>query len=157
MTIGDYRGGSVTPAPSATRNISTRPSTRPEPARPPLPEPSQQKWAGMPPPLQPASRSFVREDASQQQSGPSPPRPRAGVDHESLFIPQDEDESVWGELNYDDDEQEDQLGWGPSGNDVRSFQQHTVSIVYNRNLELVYDRLAPKLDKPTSSCKGAFQ
>ena len=156
MTIGDYRGGSVTPAPNATRNMSTRTSTRPEPARLQPPEASKERSAEMLPPLQPASRSFVRADAGQQQSRPSPPSPRASVDHESLFLPQDEDESLWGEPNYDD-EQEDQLGWGAGGSNVRSFQTCKVSIVDYWNPELVYNRLAQKLDKSACSCKDTYQ
>ena len=128
MTIGEYRGGSVTPAPSAPRNAAIRNSVRPEPVKPsprPGTPPTQDS---MPPPLQPASRSFGRESASQRQPRPSPPPPRASIDHQSLFIPEDDDESRWEEKNYDDDE--DQLGWGASADHV-SFMDICFAIIFN--------------------------
>ena len=156
MTIGDYRGGSVIPVPSATRNTSTRRSTRPEPEKIQTTETSKEKSTEMPPPLQPASRSFVRMDASQQQARLSLPVRPIGIVHESLFIPQDEDESLWGESKYDD-EQDDQLGWGAGGNNVRTPLDAQVSIVYSWNLELIYDCLASKLDKSARSCEDTSQ
>ena len=117
MTIGEYRGGSVTPALPNPRNVSARSSVRPEPtAKPSQPPENQQRQDSMGPPLQPAARSFARDSASQRQSRPSPPPPRASIDHQSLFIPEDDDESRWGEKSYDDDE--DQLGWGASEDNV---------------------------------------
>ena len=71
----------------------------------------------MPPPTQPASRNIVREPATQRTARPSPPPPKASVDHESLFLPQeDEDERQWDERNFDNDE--DVLGWDASGDNV---------------------------------------
>ncbi|MCJ1399648.1 hypothetical protein MMC11_002850 [Xylographa trunciseda] len=119
MTIGEYRGGSVTPAPSIPRNASARPSIRPEPMKPSQQPESQQRQDIMAPPLQPASRSFARESASQRQLRPSPPPPRPSIDHQSLFVPEDDDENKWAEKDYDDDE--DQLGWGVSGADNDSY------------------------------------
>ncbi|MCJ1281330.1 hypothetical protein MMC26_000649 [Xylographa opegraphella] len=123
MTIGEYRGGSVTPVPSVPRNASAGSLVRPEPSKPFQQPESQQRQDSMAPPLQPASRSFGRESASQRHPRPSPPPPRASIDHQSLFIPEDDDESRWGEKTYDDDE--DQLGWGASAdNDSYATSLH---------------------------------
>lgn len=116
MTIGESRGGSLTPAAPVTRDASSRPSTRPESLRPPPQETSQRNQASMPPPLQPASRSFVREAGSQRPFKPSPPPPPPSVPHESLFIPADDDDSLWVEKNYD--QEEDELSWGASADKV---------------------------------------
>ena len=140
MTIGEYRGGSATPALTNMRNgsvaVSERRSSRPisRPAsRPPSGllsrqtsrQPSenasdyqQQAPNHMPPPAEPASRSFVRELPSQNSHRPSPPPPKASVDTQSLFLPadDDEDEQKWGERNYE--EEEDTLGWNANADSV---------------------------------------
>ena len=75
----------------------------------------------MPPPSQPASRSFTTELQSQRRQRPSPPPPQASLNHESLFIPAEEDEDrVWGERNYDDNQ--DTLGWDGSTNQVMTIR-----------------------------------
>ncbi|KAL8739727.1 MAG: hypothetical protein Q9190_007498 [Brigantiaea leucoxantha] len=137
MTIGDYCGSSVTPAPTTSRNLSVAPSER---------HVSQQSSAQarrnedsathdlarketMPPPDQPASRSFTkesltqsnsrsfeREATSQRLARPSPPPPKASVDPESLFLPAADDDQQWDEKTYDDEE--DTLGWDASANHV---------------------------------------
>lgn len=136
MTIGDYRGGSVTPAPAVVQNpsvastggaTSTTSMYRNTPAaqteRQPSDQPSAQetkKGTGktMLPPAQPASRSFTREPPSQRPARPSPPLPKASLDPESLFLPTEEDEErKWGEKTFDEDE--DILGWDPNANTVR--------------------------------------
>ena len=122
MTIGDYRGGSVIPAPAAGREISTRPAERPaeRPAsvQPSAPARSRPVAEAMPPPIEPASRSFARESASQRPRRPSPPPPQASLDPESLFLPAgDDDDRRWDEKNYDEDE-EDTLGWDASADHV---------------------------------------
>ena len=131
MTIGDYRGGSVTPAPAAVRQVSAAPAER-EPSRlstvqttvPP-------KTTTMPPPSQQQSRSFTREVQSQRSQRPSPPPPKASLDPESLFVPADEDDDrMWGEKNYDDEQ--DTLGWDASANNV-----NTLVIVYAVNLQAI--------------------
>ncbi|MCJ1393789.1 hypothetical protein MMC18_006665 [Xylographa bjoerkii] len=161
MTIGEYRGGSVTPAPSAPRSASVRPAVRPEPAKPSQQSERQQRQDSMAPPLQPASRSFARESASQRQSRPSPPPPRASIDHWSLFVPEDDDESKWGEKNYDDDE--DQLGWGDSAdNDSYATSLHGNStsrvLTARSRLNDTYDdadrRVPPT--QPISQIHGIF-
>ncbi|MCJ1477007.1 hypothetical protein MMC13_005678 [Lambiella insularis] len=115
MTIGEYRGGSVNPAP-VVRKGQARSSARPE-ATKTLPHTgSQPKPDIMPPPAKPASRVIGRESANQRHSKPSPPPPQASIDHQSLFVPEEDDDSRWNEKNYDDDE--DQLCWGDSADNV---------------------------------------
>lgn len=112
MTIGDYRGSTVTPDPAAVRQVSverlpSRQST--------VQTAVQRKTTTMPPPSQPLSRSFTREPESQRTQRPSPPPPKASLNPESLFLPADEDDDrIWGERNYDDEQ--DTLGWDASAN-----------------------------------------
>ena len=129
MTIGDFRSASATPAPATSRDTSARPAERVTPTQK---SPSQehghrQASNAMPPPSQPASRSFLREPASQRPRRPSPPPPKASLDHESLFLPQeDEDERQWDERDYDN---EDQLGYDVKADgNVRTF---AISVVLN--------------------------
>ena len=119
MTIGEYRGGSVTPGPAPVRQDSAASVERP-PSRQSLTGASNQSKAiAMPPPSQPASRSFTNNTESHRPQRPSPPPPQASLDHETLFIPAEEDEDrVWGERNYDDDQ--DTLGWNASAKQVGS-------------------------------------
>ena len=120
MTIGDYRGGSVTPAPAVVRQVSPAPAER-EPSRLSSAQPTvPPKTATMPPPSQQLSRSFTREVQSQRTQRPSPPPPKASLDHESLFLPADEDDDrIWGEKNYN--VEQDTLGWDASANNVSPF------------------------------------
>lgn len=119
MTIGEYRGPSVTPSigtsrgPSAARSLQ-QPISQGQPS----PSTAAERTSTMPPPVQPASRSFTREpSASQRQQRPSPPPPKSSLDPESLFIPQYEDEDrQWGEKPLDDEE--DTVGWGASASAV---------------------------------------
>ena len=134
MTIGDYRGGSETPAPAVVRHASPASAANNPSRQSTVHVPNIQKSTSMPPPTEPASRSFTREPQSQRTQRPSPPPPKASLDSESLFLPADEDEDrVWGERNYDDDE--DTLGWNASAKNVRcgstlcvSFVDHEIQI-----------------------------
>lgn len=117
MTIGDYRGRSVTPAPAAVRQFSAAPPDRGPSRQSTAQTAAQPKTTTMPPPSQPLSRSFTREPQSQRTQRPSPPPPKASLDPESLFLPVDEDDDrIWGERNYDD--KQDTLGWDASANNV---------------------------------------
>lgn len=119
MTIGEYRGPSVTPSLGTSRGPSAARS---------LPQPISQdrssqshaadRTSTMPPPVQPASRSFIREPStSQRQQRPSPPPPKSSLDPESLFISQYDDENgQWGDKALDDEE--DTVGWGASASAV---------------------------------------
>ncbi|KAL8946427.1 MAG: hypothetical protein Q9222_007179 [Ikaeria aurantiellina] len=141
MTIGDYRNSSLTPAPITVRNSSVLP-TNAEASRQASIQPTQQSShrvndgqdkATMPPPSQPASRSFMRgpevqsvpggfrqESLSQRPSRPSPPPPKASLDPESLFLPAADDDRQWDETNYEDEE--DSLGWDASARQVSRAQ-----------------------------------
>ena len=120
MTIGDYRGDSVTPAPATVRQGSAASAERVLSRQSTVQTVVQPKRTTMPPPSQPLSRSFTREPQSQRTQRPSPPPPKASLDPESLFLPADEDDDrIWGEKNYDDEQ--DMLGWDASANNVRSL------------------------------------
>ena len=109
MTMGEYRGTSVMPA-AASRPGTAQPATRQGSRGPIVKETRAQSVNSMPPPLQPGSRSFGRESASQGPSRPSPPPPRASINEEMLFVgDEDEEERLWGEKNLDEDEGE--LRW----------------------------------------------
>ncbi|KAL9025332.1 MAG: hypothetical protein Q9196_005823 [Gyalolechia fulgens] len=135
MTIGDYRASSTTPAPMSSRDSPALPQDR-RPSRPSSNQGTQasinrtkeEDSAAMPPPSQPASRSFQRplqtESSegrlqqgllSQKPSRPSPPPPKASLDPESLFLPADADDRQWDEANY---EEEETLGWDANATNV---------------------------------------
>ncbi|KAI4225694.1 MAG: hypothetical protein L6R36_003737 [Xanthoria steineri] len=143
MTVGDYQGSSTKPAPISVRGSSATP-TGGRPSRQASLQPTQsntirgveeQQREAMPPPSQPASRSFPRapqtqsgpgsfrpESLSQRTSRPSPPPPKASLDPESLFLPAEDDDRQWDETNYEDEE--DTLGWDASGNhEVSALQK----------------------------------
>lgn len=108
MTMGEYRGSSVMT--TASRPSTAQPPPRQNSRGPVIKESRAQSVNSMPPPVQPASRSFGRDGASQRLSRPSPPPPRASVNEESLFVADDdEEEKLWGEKNLDEDEGE--LRW----------------------------------------------
>ncbi|CAF9919078.1 MAG: hypothetical protein HETSPECPRED_003939 [Heterodermia speciosa] len=140
VTIGEYRGGSATPAPTNTRSLSRTESEQrrsQQASQQPEPVPSdpssrqssvhaqtlkQRATADMPPPVEPASRSFIKDIERQRPLRPTPPPPKASLDPESLFLPADnmEDENVWDERSYEDEQ--DVLGWNPHAN-RESFSQ----------------------------------
>jgi cell cycle checkpoint control protein RAD9A len=115
VTIGEFRGGSVTPAPApAVVHPADRPSARPESRNPSNAARSQTTNNSMPPPVQPASRSFTREPENRGASRPSPLPPQASINQDSLFLQDDdeeEEERRWGERSYDKNEDEDELTW----------------------------------------------
>ena len=118
MTIGEYRGESVTPAPAIARKPSVVPTDGLPLRQASVDSESQKPTDPMPPPTQPASRSFTREPPTQRQQRPSPPPPKASLDPESLFLPAaDDDDRQWDERKYDDDQ--DTLGWDASADNVR--------------------------------------
>lgn len=107
MTIGEYRGASVTPAPTINRTSHTHAgsgSTGPSRTQRIQPQPMT-----MAPPIQPASRSFTRDSARHNLPRPSPPPPQASIDQESLFVQEDdENDHQWDEKPFDD---EDDVRW----------------------------------------------
>lgn len=117
MTIGEYRGGSVTPAPAVARNTPVAPTGKQQFHQSSAQTNGQQTANQMPPPAQPASRSFTREPPNQRPQRPSPPPPKASLDPESLFLPAaDDDDRRWDERNYNEDQ--DTLGWDASAGSV---------------------------------------
>ncbi|KAL9632020.1 MAG: hypothetical protein Q9204_003972 [Flavoplaca sp. TL-2023a] len=142
MTIGEYQGSSMTPAPISVRGSSATPTANRVSRQTSL-QPTQgnttravdkQLKETMPPPSQPASRSFTRgpqqqpgpgsfrpDPLSQRASRPSPPPPKASLDPESLFLPAGDDDRQWDETNYEDEE--DTLGWDASGSHDASTVQ----------------------------------
>ena len=120
-TTGESRGGFVTKAQPVSRNRSAAPSVNQDSTVPSQQPQSQQSPVHMPPPVQPASRSFVRESESQLPIRPSLSAPIASISHESLFVSENEDDDErWGEKNYEEDE--DELGWGASAENVNFLQ-----------------------------------
>ena len=112
MTIGDYRSDSVTSTPAIVRKASVAPKTQQSANQSAAPDRSKAPANAMPPPVQPASRSFTRELPSQRPPRPSPPPPKASLDPESLFLSEEEDERRWGEKTFE--QEEDTLGWDQS-------------------------------------------
>ncbi|MCJ1306762.1 hypothetical protein MMC25_000405, partial [Agyrium rufum] len=118
MTIDGNRGGSGNATsgarlPTANRaKTASRPSTAKGLAveRPPR----TREASEMPPPPQRLPvRSFAQDSNTQQSARPSPPPPRASIDHDSLFLPQeDREERIWAEK--DPDAEDDELGWDAS-------------------------------------------
>ncbi|KAL6718393.1 hypothetical protein ACLMJK_004482 [Lecanora helva] len=120
MTIGEYRGGSLTPTPAPVRQVSAVPADNPFEPRATQQTLNSSRGNAMLPPGQPASRSFTKEPQSQRAQRPSPPPPQASLGDESLFVPAEEDEDrIWGETNYDEDQ--DRLGWDASANKAPSL------------------------------------
>lgn len=114
MTIGDYRSDSVTSTPAIVRKASSAPTNRQDSYQSSAPQRPQPPANAMPPPVQPASRSFTRELPSQRPPRPSPPPPKASLDPESLFLSEEEDERKWGEKSFE--QEEDTVGWDQSIN-----------------------------------------
>ena len=126
MTIGDYRGVSVTPAPDAVPRPSPAPVEKAPSRQSTARTPVQPKTTAMPPPSQPLSRSFTKEPQSQRTQRPSPPPPKGTLDPESLFLPVDEDDDrIWGEKNYN--VEQDTLGWDASADNVNSLSLFIIS------------------------------
>lgn len=112
VTIGDYRSDSVTSTPAIVRKSSSAPKFQQSANQPSAPDRSKAPADAMPPPAQPASRSFTRELPSQRPPRPSPPPPKASLDAESLFLSEEEDERKWGDKTFQ--QEEDTLGWDQS-------------------------------------------
>lgn len=114
MTIGESRGSSATPAPTASRAASKRPVSR----QPLEATPSSRRTASsnMPPPPIAAAASTSREAAKAKNSRPSPPPPQPSLPADSLFLPEDEDRR-WDPVNYDEEDDE-MLLWDIGGESV---------------------------------------
>lgn len=146
MTIGEYRGGSVTPAPAVARNTCAAPSGKQPSRQSSVQTNGQQMTNPMPPPAQPASRSFTREPPSQRPQRPSPPPPKASLDPESLFLPAaNEDDRQWDERNYDDDQ--DTLGWDASADSVCKRNRRLKVLWANNVMQDPFTRSSRSLHK----------
>ena len=110
MTSGNSLDASATPRTSVSRTSASEARMRQSPQTLPLHQRRQPNRSPMPPPAWPTSRGAALETASQRTTRPSPPAPRASVNEESLFVGgDDEDDQVWGERTYEEDEGE--LRW----------------------------------------------
>lgn len=67
------------------------------------------------------------------------PSASASMDFDSLFVPADDDRQ-WDEMNYDEEEPQDILGWDASGQET---------------FEPVLRDIEPDFSKPAASRKGA--
>ena len=116
-TIGEYRGGSATPVPQMIGASSTQTPTNASTREVPPQEVQRQPSESMPPPVEPASRSFTRPLPSHSQRS-SPPLPNASLDPDSLFLPAEaeNDDRLWGERTSEDED--DMLGWDSNANTV---------------------------------------
>lgn len=173
MTIGDYRSSSATPTPVSRRNLPTAPigqrqsqqSSRQVTRNEDLHVNDAARNRVMPPPAQPASRSFTGDPsmrsnsrsveqghASQRRSRPSPPPPKASVDPESLFLPADDDEP-WDERNFEDEE--DTLGWDASVDNVgRLFEGQALQADgrFPRMLRFLKTSISLRIPQETTPC-----
>jgi cell cycle checkpoint control protein RAD9A len=112
MTTGDYRGASSTPNPQF---ISTRSSSR-QPSVAPVAAPSR-SVSEMPPPARPAASKPLgsqRERVPAQGQAVQRPAEDPDLDPESLFVPGRDDDNTWDPPNYEQDEEEEMLGWDAS-------------------------------------------
>ena len=119
MTTGDLRGASSTPNPNF---ISTRGASR-QPSVAPVVAPSRSA-SEMPPPARPVvSKSYgsQKQRTSFQQSEQPPPT-EDDPDPDSLFVPGGDEDQTWDPPNYENDEEEEMLGWDASNeNPTASF------------------------------------
>lgn len=122
MTTGDYRGASSTPKPNF---ISNRSSSR-APSAVPVQHLSRSA-SEMPPPPRP---NIDKPLSSQSQRKPlRPPSHQASVTdsdagHEDgLFMPGGGDDQTWDPPNYENEEEEEMLGWD-AGNDMQQSAPH---------------------------------
>ena len=110
MTSGNARGASVKLGPMISRASASQPRTTGNSHVLPLHQRGQQANPGRTSSTPSAPRDNGRDPADQRAQRPSPPAPRASINEESLFVmDEDEEEQVWGERNFDEDEGE--LKW----------------------------------------------
>ncbi|KAI9885167.1 MAG: hypothetical protein M1823_003054 [Watsoniomyces obsoletus] len=119
MTTGELPGGLVERAGLISGRSSVAPITRNgrTSAEPNVP---RNTLGAMAPPERPTAR-LHRQASARESEGrrrPSPPLPQASLDDQSLFFPEREDDDRgWDAYNFDN-ENEDQLGWDGSANDL---------------------------------------
>ena len=113
-TVGNDRGASATPAPIVSQATSTTPALRRDEPRPSARRDTRSNSLSILAPRAPPSRSFGQVSTSQRSSRPSPPPSRSIIDHQSLFVSEDEEDSRWAEKDYEQDG--DELGWASTEN-----------------------------------------
>ena len=110
MTSGNARGALVKPAPMNSRTSASQSRTTGNSRVLPLHQRGQQTNPERTKSTPSAPQDNGRDSASQRAQRPSPPAPRASINEESLFVmDEDEEEQVWGERNFEEDEGE--LKW----------------------------------------------
>lgn len=161
MTIGDYRGSSVTPTPviarrpytprtdqatsarSTSRNTPFTEIEKRSPQETSTCDSHKEKNNVMPPPMQPASRSFTRENPSQRPLRPSPPPSKPSIDPESLFLSAEQEEDRrWGDRSVEEEEDEDTLGWDLNAETVKPSLEILVKVT-DQNLGYYPNYLQP--------------
>lgn len=117
MTMGDSRGTSATPGPSAGRASTSRPTSR-QPLEATSSRAGSNPAASMPPPPRAAAPSIARESARARLPRPSPPPPQPSLQSNALFCPEDDDDRRWDPAEEEDEEM---LGWDASADNVSTY------------------------------------
>jgi cell cycle checkpoint control protein RAD9A len=121
MTIGDFRGSSTTPAPSAARNAPKISATR-QPLQSTESRPGSTAAASMPPPSRHATLSAVRGiPRVAERVRPPPPPPQPSIEADSLFVTDMDDDRQWGPPDFGDDDEPEMVGWDASADNVSSI------------------------------------
>ena len=100
MTSGDYNAGTAPLTPASATQVPSRASAGNLDAR---------DNRSMPPPVEPASRQSVRRQIGSRQASASV---RPSQDQESLFVNEEEDDTQWEPMDYNNEEEA--LGWDAS-------------------------------------------
>lgn len=136
MTIGESRGSSVIPGPSAARtgSVRARVSTEASPSRA-----SKSGSAGhsitMPPPPRSAAPSICRESQRARISKPSPEPPQPSLSENEMFFPDTrpkDDDRRWDPVG-EEEEDEDMLLWDASINNNTDDTSHRLRDESNSN------------------------
>ncbi|KAL9625758.1 MAG: hypothetical protein Q9160_000078 [Pyrenula sp. 1 TL-2023] len=95
-----------------TRDLSVRPSPAPQPS-PSRAQASNHTIGSMPPPAkETASNKTLPRPTEPRTAQPSPPpAPSASLNHDSLFMPAEDDERQWDTPEYGEDDAGEQLFW----------------------------------------------
>lgn len=113
MTRGEAGESNASSSNGGARELSARPSSvRPSSSRPAQAAPAQRAETEEAPRQQPPENTrAARPSPAPRPSAEAlaPPQPSGPIDHDSLFVPADDDQQ-WDEPNYGD-EDEDRLGW----------------------------------------------
>ena len=112
MTTGDYRGASSTPNPNfiSTRSSSRQTSVAPVAA-------TGRTTSDMPPPPRPAASKPLGSQRDRLTSNNSTHKAsvtESDPDSESLFVPGRDEDQTWDPPNFEQEEEEEMLGWDPN-------------------------------------------